>query len=316
MSRIASGFRTPGGLLLAAVLVFVTVACGSNKLKSGKEKDEAMRAGRTPQSMPAADEDYFRDMDGGMGAHREEVKGRNMWIVWTGGNDRFWDAISANQFRHARLPQDGVLAPDDDRTIRPRQPFDVPRARQRAVLQESDRPRSRALRPVARRPRSVVPPRSVRERGEIPGHRGRRARQDRPGRVVLRRADGNCRGCACFRIPRSTRTRARNGIRALLPRPELLRVATISSSRTASACRAGSATSARIRSGRPPIPRTRGGRTSRRVSARSISGSIASSTGRGTRTRRASSSSCSTRHGPDRSILRSFRPTTSTTRGR
>ena len=44
--------------------------------------------------MPAADEDYFRDMDGGMGLSREEVMGRNMWIVWTGGNDRFWDAIS------------------------------------------------------------------------------------------------------------------------------------------------------------------------------------------------------------------------------
>ena len=61
--------------LLAAGLVFFTAACGSNKLKSGKEKDEAMRAGRTPQSMPAADEDYFHDMDGGIALTPEEIEG-------------------------------------------------------------------------------------------------------------------------------------------------------------------------------------------------------------------------------------------------
>src|SRR5205823_1517349 len=39
-----------------------------------------------------ADEDYFREMDVGAGPlTREEVIGRNMWLVWTGGNDRFWD---------------------------------------------------------------------------------------------------------------------------------------------------------------------------------------------------------------------------------
>jgi hypothetical protein len=26
------------------------------------------------------------------------VMGRNMWLVWTGGNDRFWDTISATSF--------------------------------------------------------------------------------------------------------------------------------------------------------------------------------------------------------------------------
>src|SRR6185312_2373345 len=28
----------------------------------------------------------------------DEVKGRNTWIVWTGGNDRFWDKISVSSF--------------------------------------------------------------------------------------------------------------------------------------------------------------------------------------------------------------------------
>src|SRR5262249_9605856 len=46
-------------------------------------------------SLRAADEDYFRAMDGGLSLTPAEVKGRNTWIVWTGGNDRFWDTISS-----------------------------------------------------------------------------------------------------------------------------------------------------------------------------------------------------------------------------
>ena len=30
-------------------------------------------------------------MDGGVALTPDEIKGRNMWLVWTGGNDRFWD---------------------------------------------------------------------------------------------------------------------------------------------------------------------------------------------------------------------------------
>ena len=56
--------------------------------------DEARQAGRSPQSFPAADEDYFRAMDGGIALSPDEVKGRNMWIVWTGGDDRLWDELT------------------------------------------------------------------------------------------------------------------------------------------------------------------------------------------------------------------------------
>jgi hypothetical protein len=74
-------------LLIAAALIFPLS-------KSGKVQDEAMQAGRSAESMPGADEDYFHDMDGAVPLSPEEVKGRNNWIVWTGGNDRFWDVIS------------------------------------------------------------------------------------------------------------------------------------------------------------------------------------------------------------------------------
>src|SRR5919106_6070023 len=58
--------------------------------------DEAMQVGRDLKSFPAADEDYYHDMDGGGQLSVDEVKGRNNWIVWTAGNDRFWDVISVN----------------------------------------------------------------------------------------------------------------------------------------------------------------------------------------------------------------------------
>ncbi len=53
-----------------------------------------MRADRTAQSFPAADDDYFHEMDGAIALTTDEVKGRNMWLVWTGGNDKLWDTLT------------------------------------------------------------------------------------------------------------------------------------------------------------------------------------------------------------------------------
>jgi hypothetical protein len=84
------GLAVPG-------LVGLHAACrgGAGKAGSGNVLDEARLANRAAESFPAAGEDYFRDMDGGITLTADEAKGRNTWIVWTGGNDRFWDTISA-----------------------------------------------------------------------------------------------------------------------------------------------------------------------------------------------------------------------------
>src|SRR4030095_3997129 len=57
-----------------------------------------LATGRDATTFLAADEDYFHDMDGGVYLSPEEVKGRNTWIVWSGGNDRFWDDLSQLRF--------------------------------------------------------------------------------------------------------------------------------------------------------------------------------------------------------------------------
>jgi hypothetical protein len=86
--------RTALTALVATVLALVLVAaCGKKSPAPGTVLDEAMAAGRKADSFPAADEDYFKDMDGGTELTPNEVKGRNNWIVWTGGNDRFWDHL-------------------------------------------------------------------------------------------------------------------------------------------------------------------------------------------------------------------------------
>jgi len=107
-------------LLLVVVGVLGLVqACGKKAPKSGEVLDEAMTVGRGPESFPGADEDYFHAMDYGVTENPEMVRalidpyiqgisaedavsavarGRNNWIVWTAGNDRFWDGISRQSF--------------------------------------------------------------------------------------------------------------------------------------------------------------------------------------------------------------------------
>ncbi|EGV29895.1 hypothetical protein ThidrDRAFT_3015 [Thiorhodococcus drewsii AZ1] len=100
------------GLLFESATCAVAADCGSG---AGKVKDEALCAGRTADTLPGADEDYFADMDYGVtkdpakvasllaayvpgiapdAAARAVAIGRNNWIVWTAGNDRLWDRLA------------------------------------------------------------------------------------------------------------------------------------------------------------------------------------------------------------------------------
>lgn len=91
-------------LLPLALLTAIVIGCNRHSLdSSGHVLDEARRANRTAASMPAADEDYFHSMDGAIPLSAEEVKGRNNWIVWTGGNDRFWDLLSTISYGNLDL---------------------------------------------------------------------------------------------------------------------------------------------------------------------------------------------------------------------
>ena len=90
----------------------------------GTVPDEAKAAGRSPESLRGADEDYYAEMDYGVTkdpalmqarlqpyvpgitpqeAARRAVIGRNNWVVWTAGNDRLWDILSVSSFGNLDL---------------------------------------------------------------------------------------------------------------------------------------------------------------------------------------------------------------------
>src|SRR5690242_6788924 len=73
-------------LIVAGLVVYVT-----SGPRSGEVQDEAMRVGRGAASFTAAGRaadgtDYFADVDNGAAFTDAEIKGRNIWLVWTGGN--------------------------------------------------------------------------------------------------------------------------------------------------------------------------------------------------------------------------------------
>jgi len=92
---VMARLRALSSLVVAVVAVAALWGCGP---RPGHVLDEAQRAGRDSASFPQASEDYFKDMDRGVNLQPKEVMGRNMWLVWTGGNDRFWDHMTAYTF--------------------------------------------------------------------------------------------------------------------------------------------------------------------------------------------------------------------------
>jgi len=88
------------GLSIAGFAAVLSLASCSTtaKGKPGEVLDEARTVNRDAASLPAADEDYFHDMDGAISLTRNEVMGRNTWLVWTGGNDVLWDNLSNISF--------------------------------------------------------------------------------------------------------------------------------------------------------------------------------------------------------------------------
>jgi hypothetical protein len=84
--------------LLYSLALFGCEACrgrqDEDRAPSGQVFDEARRVRRSAATFPAADEDYFHDMDGGLALDAAEIKGRDAWLVWSGGDDLFWDDLS------------------------------------------------------------------------------------------------------------------------------------------------------------------------------------------------------------------------------
>ncbi len=77
---------------LVGILSFVLSGC------TPRPRDEANLAGLTPADFPQLTADVFQQMDGGLVLTADEIKGRNTWNLWTGGNQHFWNAAAEDSF--------------------------------------------------------------------------------------------------------------------------------------------------------------------------------------------------------------------------
>ena len=85
-----------GALGVVAVIAAIAVPVWWFWFHDSVAQDEAKIAGLTPQDFPQSMVDYFKDMDGGIVLTPEEVAGRNTWIVWSAGNQAFFDFLANN----------------------------------------------------------------------------------------------------------------------------------------------------------------------------------------------------------------------------
>lgn len=81
---------------IIAITILPLVVClfaGCNRFVESPP-DDAMAAGLTTADFPQAKDDLFSQMDGGVRLTENEIEGRNTWMLWTAGNQVFWDRIA------------------------------------------------------------------------------------------------------------------------------------------------------------------------------------------------------------------------------
>ena len=241
------------------------------------------RPAATPASFPAADEDYFHDMDGGAAAHaarrsRAATCGSSGPAATTASGTRS-SVSSLGAFDLLK-----IVSSHPKLGVQPRQPLEVPRPGQRAVLHRSrPGPTRTATGCGSTCATPNCPPDPFENEAKYPGVADRRARQDACRSAPTTASRPASSACGCFPTRTSTRRRARrwdaeryyndpsyyNSKRpgAAVPRRHVVRLLP----------RRPEPDEAAGRSREPEV-----GNLSARPSARSTSGSTASSTGRAT----------------------------------
>ena len=95
--------RNPSYVTVFLALVLgLTLTTGCAILRP-PAKDEAKSLGKSPADFPQTAVDMFREMDGGITLTEDEIKGRNTWMIWTAGNQAFWDYLAGDSFGNLDL---------------------------------------------------------------------------------------------------------------------------------------------------------------------------------------------------------------------
>src|SRR5262249_41735714 len=98
---------TKATVTLASALLLLLGIAGCSPRDTEAPPDEAKAAGKKATDFPAAAYDYFRDMDWAadnkgklhkLNLGPDEIKGRNTWIMWCGGNEAFLGWLSSHSY--------------------------------------------------------------------------------------------------------------------------------------------------------------------------------------------------------------------------
>jgi hypothetical protein len=87
---------------ISAEQFFALALAGCVLTLTGCQKSETSLVddggGRTPEQFPELAVDVFPSMDGGITLTPEQIKGRNTWNLWTGGDEQFWERQSRESY--------------------------------------------------------------------------------------------------------------------------------------------------------------------------------------------------------------------------
>jgi hypothetical protein len=118
---------------LALTVAFTSLLLAGCGRGEGEAVDEAKAAGKTPADFPTAEYDYFGDMDAAfqpaegdtpagvrpLRLSPDEIKGRNTWMMWCGGNEAFWDWLANRSYGSLDLLK-LVASPGRDEALKKR----------------------------------------------------------------------------------------------------------------------------------------------------------------------------------------------------
>lgn len=82
-------------IVLATGALALGLVTGCGRAKQSLVDDGG---GKKPEDFPELAVDVFKPLDGGIALSEDEIKGRNTWNLWTGGNEQFWDRMARESF--------------------------------------------------------------------------------------------------------------------------------------------------------------------------------------------------------------------------
>ena len=85
-------------IAFALIALCLAIASGCRRQEAAQNYDEAKAQGKTVADFPELSVDVFKEMDGGVRLTEDEIRGRNTWLLWTAGNEAFWDYMSRHSY--------------------------------------------------------------------------------------------------------------------------------------------------------------------------------------------------------------------------